>query len=100
MKEIEIEGRVPTQDIRSEKISEVQLDEMAKLAGSYEALFSRRAMKYKALELDKKMLSEAEIRQLILGEYTFLKRPVLILEDEIFVGNAATNVQAAKTALS
>ena len=34
-----------TQEIRSEKITEKQLDEMAVLAGSYEALFSRRAIK-------------------------------------------------------
>ena len=34
------------QDIKFEKITPAQLDEMKKMAGSYESLFSRRALKY------------------------------------------------------
>ena len=45
-----------TQEIRSEKITEKQLNEMAVLAGSYEALFSRRAIKYKTMRLKEKIL--------------------------------------------
>jgi len=100
MEELKIDGRVPLQDIKTERITEGQLDEMANLAGSYAALFSRRAMKYKAMGLNKMTLSEAEIKKLILEEYTFLKRPVLVLENRIFIGNAASVVQAAKSALS
>jgi arsenate reductase len=36
------------QDIKSESITTEQIDEMHTLAGSYEALFSRKAMKYRA----------------------------------------------------
>jgi arsenate reductase len=32
------------QDIKTEKITSLQIGEMKKMAGSYEALFSRRAM--------------------------------------------------------
>ena len=60
-----------TQEIRSEKITEKQLNEMAILAGSYEALFSRKAIKYKTMKLKGKMLSEADYKQLILEEDTF-----------------------------
>lgn len=88
------------QDIKSESMTEDQIDEMAKMAGSYEALFSRRAIKYKTLGLKNKALSEQDIRSLILEEYTFLKRPVLVLEDQIFIGNAAKTVSAAKGALA
>ena len=66
------------QDIKTERISPAQLDEMKKMAGSYEALFSRRAIKYKEMGLKDKKLEENEYRKLILEEYTFLKRPVII----------------------
>lgn len=88
------------QDIKKEPITEAQVDAMAIMIGSYEGLFSKRAIKYKSLGLKNKDLSEQNIRSLILEEYTFLKRPVLILEDRIFVGNSAKTVSAAKAALA
>ena len=83
------------QNIKTEPITIKQLEEMHKMAGSYDALFSRRAMLYKSMGLKDRDLSEEEIRDLILSEYTFLKRPVLIAEDQIFIGNAKKVVQAA-----
>ena len=90
---------VKLQDIKTEKISQAQLDEMAKIAGSYEALFSRVAIKYRTLGLNTKKLSEIDYRKLILEEYTFLKRPVLIIGSEIFIGNSPKNIAAASEAL-
>ena len=87
------------QDIKFEKITPAQLDEMKKMAGSYEALFSRRAMKYKSLGLKDKQLEEKDYRRLILDEYTFLKRPVVIINDKIFVGSEKKTVEAMKKAL-
>lgn len=87
------------QDIKTEPITPVQLDEMKKLAGSYEALFSRNALKYRALGLNQIALTEKDYRKHILNEYTFLKRPVIILNDKIFIGNAPKNVVAAKAAM-
>lgn len=84
------------QDIKSEKITPAQVAEMKKKAGSYEALFSRVAMKYKALELDKKELTEDEYKNYILSEYTFLKRPVIITGDKIFIGNSKSTIAAVK----
>ena len=84
------------QDIKTEKITASQLDEMKKLAGSYEALFSRRAIKYKELGLKDKTLTEKEYRQYILDEYTFLKRPVIIKGEKIFIGNDKKTVEALK----
>jgi arsenate reductase (glutaredoxin) len=88
------------QDIKTEKITAAQLDEMKKMAGSYNALFSRRAIKYKEMGLKDKALSEKDIRKLILEEYTFLKRPVVIKDKEIFVGNEKKTVAALKEALA
>ena len=88
-----------TQEIRSKKITEKQLDKMAFLAGSYEALFSRRAIKYKTMKLKEKTLSEADYKQLILEEDTFLKRPVFIMNGAIFIGNTKKTIEAVQTAL-
>lgn len=85
------------QDIKTEKISPSQLEEMKDKAGSYEALFSRVALKYKTL--DPKPSKESEYKKLILEEYTFLKRPVIFIGKEIFVGNSKKVVEAVKTVL-
>jgi arsenate reductase len=82
------------QDIKFEKITPAQLDEMKRLAGSYEVLFSRRAMKYKEWGLKDRKLSENDYRQFILDEYTFLKRPVVIIDKTIFVGSEKKTVEA------
>lgn len=82
------------QDIKTEKITARQLDQMKKMAGSYEALFSRRALKYKELGLKDKSLSEKDYQQYILNEYTFLKRPVVIIGEKIFIGSEKKNVAA------
>lgn len=87
------------QNIKFEKITPAQLDEMKKMAGSYEALFSRRAIKYKELKLKDKKLTEKDYRQYILDEYTFLKRPVIIWDDKIFVGSEKKTVEAIKREL-
>lgn len=87
------------QEIKTQKITAEQLDAMKELAGSYEALFSRKAMKFRSMGLAEKQLSESDYRQLILDEYTFLKRPVIVVGDKIFIGNTAKSVQAAKSAL-
>lgn len=82
------------QDIKTEKITPAQLDEMKALSGSYESLFSRRALKYKELGLKDQSLTEKDYRDYILEEYTFLKRPVAIIGKQIFVGNEKKNVAA------
>lgn len=94
----------PTQDveiinIKEKNITAKDLDAAAKLLGSYEALFSRKAMKYRELGLADKELSEAEIRDLILSEYTFLKRPVSIINKKITTGNTKEAIANLKVNL-
>ena len=96
----EVNWKGQLQDIRIEKISAEQLDQMANMSGSYEALFSRRAIKYKSMGLKDKSLSEKDYRQLILVEDTFLKRPVFIVNDKIFIGNSKKNIEALSSALN
>lgn len=87
------------QDIRTEKITPAQLEEMKNLAGSYESLFSRRALKYKEMGLKDKQLTEEDYKKLILEEDTFLKRPVVIVNKQIFVGSEKKTVAALKEAV-
>lgn len=100
IKELELKDKkFDFQDIKNEKITAAQLAEMKKMAGSYEALFSRVAIKYRALGLDKKQLTEEDYKNHILQEYTFLKRPVIITGNKIFVGNSKSTIAAAKAEL-
>src|SRR3954468_2070025 len=84
------------QDIKTEKITAEQLEDMKKKASSYEALFSRVALKYRALGLDKKELTEQEYKKYILEEYTFLKRPVILIGNKITIGNSKKTIANAK----
>jgi len=84
------------QDIKTDRISESQLEELKKMSGTYEALFSRVARKYKELNLTSKQLTEAEIKNYILDEYTFLKRPVILLNTKIFIGSSKSVIEMCK----
>ena len=86
-------------DIKKVKMSAKDVDEMIRLAGSAEKLFSKRAQKYRGLGLHEKALSEEDYRQLIIDEYTFLSRPVLVDGEKIFIGNSKNNVAAAQVHL-
>lgn len=99
IKELELPEHFELQDIKKEAITEAQIDEMKSLAGSYEALFSRRARLFRQQGWHEKQLSEADYKRLILEEYTFLKRPVVQFKNQLFVGNSKKVVAAAKTAI-
>lgn len=99
LKELKPGKEYEMQEIKTQPITEKQIDEMAKMAGSYEALFSRIALKYRAWGLNEKKLTEKDYRKYILEEYTFLKRPVIIVDDQIFIGNSPKNVAAVKKAM-
>lgn len=75
------------QEIKIEPITVSQIEEIHRYTKSYETLFSRRAKKYKQMDLKSQTLTEHDYKQLILEEYTFLKRPVIIINNEVFVGN-------------
>ena len=98
MKTIHVEKCV-LQDLKLNPISAKEIDHLASLAGSYEALFSRRAIKYRTLKLKDKKLTEKDIRKLMLEEYTFIKRPLIVVNDKIFIGTFAKEIQKAKSEL-
>lgn len=96
IKELNLPDAVIFQDIKTEEITVKQIEELKKLAGSYEALFSKRAKLYKDMGLKDQHLTEKDFKHYILDHYTFLSRPVLVFNDQIFIGNSAKTVATAK----
>jgi len=99
IKELNPSSDYVLQDIKSEEITVKQLEEMHKLSGSYEALFSKRAKLYKEMDLKNQELTEKDYKHYILEHYTFLSRPVFIIDNQIFIGNSKKTVEAAKAAM-
>ncbi|QWX83402.1 hypothetical protein H0I23_13190 [Cellulophaga sp. HaHaR_3_176] len=95
LKELQPLDGFELQDIKSDAVSAVQIEEMFKLSGSFEALFSKRARLFRERGLHEKTLSENDYMNLILNHYTFLKRPVIIFDDKIFIGNSKKEIAAA-----
>ena len=87
-------------DIKAEGIAAEDLDAMKAHSGSYEALFSRRAMKFRSMGLADQTLSEADYRRLILEEYSFLKRPVFLTDEGVTAGSAKAEVAHARDLIS
>ena len=97
--ELKINDEFILQDIKSESITKTQLEEMRSFTDSYQSLFSKRARLYKELGLKEKNLTEDNFKKFILEHYTFLKRPVTIINDQIFIGNSKKVVEATKKAV-
>lgn len=98
--ELNLPTSIKLQDIKSDPITKDQLEEIKAIAGSYEALFSKRAQLYKSEGLKDKNLQEEDFKNYILKHYTFLKRPVLVISDQIFIGNSAKTVAEAQSFLN
>ncbi|MGA9637331.1 arsenate reductase family protein [Flavobacterium sp.] len=79
-------------DIKQNPLTEQEIDELYQLSGSYEALFSKKAVLYKTLGLKDKNLTEADYKKYLLEHYTFLSRPVFIINNEVFIGNTQQNM--------
>jgi len=86
-------------DIRQNPITIAELEFMHQLSGIYEALFSKKAQLYKSLGLKDKNLTETDYKKYLLEHYTFLSRPVVLFNDEIFIGNSQPNVLKLTKAL-
>jgi arsenate reductase-like glutaredoxin family protein len=99
LKELELPASFEQQDMKANPLTKQQLEELFQLSGSYEALFSKRARLYKERNLKDKSLTEEDFKNLLLEHYTFLKRPVLVYNNQIFIGNSKKVIAAAKQAI-
>lgn len=91
-KQVKTFGDFDIRDVKKEPLSIEEVDGLAKRAGGYELIFNKQSQKYRQQGLKDKNLTEDDYRQLLAEEYTFLKRPVFLIDDKIFVGNSNTTV--------
>ncbi len=92
LKQLNLEG-VKLIDVKKQIITETDLDFAANKLGGYEVLFNKRAQKYRQRGLNNKTLTEQDFKDLILEEYTFMKRPLLITKNEVVGGNSKKSVE-------
>ncbi len=97
--ELKIPSSFIKQDLKVQGITEEELDELFNLTDSFEELFSRRAKLYRERGLNNENLLEEDYKALILGHYTFLKRPIIVHNDKIFIGSSPKTVAAAKKSI-
>jgi len=100
LKDLNLPTNFILQDIKEEPLTVLQLEELYKLAGNFEALFSKRAKLYKEMDLKNANLQERDFKHYILDYYTFLKRPVIVVDNSIFIGNSKKVVEAAKQSIN
>ena len=73
-------------DIEDEPLSREEVENLAKMLGGADELFSRRAVKYREMKLGEREVSKAEMLDLMTDEYTFLKRPILVIKGKAIAG--------------
>lgn len=100
LKELDPPVSFELQDIKEKPLTRDQLEKLKHRSGTYEALFSKRARLYKERDLKNKQLTEEDYKELLLEHYTFLKRPVIVDDQKIFIGNSKKEVAAAKASIS
>ena len=100
LKELDLPSDFELQDIKTNPLTVDQVEELKALSGSYEALFSKRAKLYKEKGLKDQNLTEKDYKQYLLEHYTFLSRPVIVINDAIFIGNSKKTTEATKLALN
>lgn len=100
LKELNLSSDFILQDIKEHPLTANQLEELHNISGSYEALFSKRAKLYKEMDLKNANLQERDFKHYILEHYTFLKRPVIVFDDLIFIGNSKKVIDDAKHSIT
>ncbi|AGC76258.1 putative arsenate reductase, ArsC family [Nonlabens dokdonensis DSW-6] len=98
--ELELPDSFDLQNTKESPVTEEQLTFLKDQAGSYEALFNRRAQLYRGRNLHEKDLKEEDYKELLLDHYTFIKRPILVHNNVAYIGNSKKVVAAAKEALT
>ena len=73
-------------DLKEEPLSRKEVENLSKMLGGADELFSRRAIKYRQMKLNERELSEEEMIDLMADEYTFLKRPILVVGGKATAG--------------
>ena len=84
-------------EIKSSPVTPSELEHIKAHFSSYEDLFNKRAVKFRSI--DSSAFKDVDYEKLLLSDYTFLKRPVLLMEDKAFAGNSKEIIQQMSLAL-
>jgi arsenate reductase len=79
-------------NLKEQPLSPAEVRALAAKVGGVEKLFSKRAMKYRAMGLHEREVSEDEMVKLMSDEYTFVTRPVIVRGDRATAGFSAKRV--------
>jgi arsenate reductase len=79
-------------DLKARPLARAEVEELARRAGGAEALFSRRAMKYRQMNLHERELGEDDLLRLMTDEYTFVTRPVVVRGERATAGFSAQRI--------
>ena len=85
---------VTDRDFFKETFSELEIRELAAMAGT-ENIFARRSPSLKKLSLVDKELSDDEMVNLMLQEPKLIRRPLIKVGDKLMVGGGTAAVEAA-----
>jgi len=84
------------QNTKTDPVSEEDIDLLRQHVDSYEDLINRRAQLWQKRDLKNQDLSEEDYKNLLLEHYSFIKRPIFIDGDKVFIGNTKNVVEALK----
>ena len=82
-------------DLKKHPINESELEELFDVSKSYESLFNKRAVLFREMKKKFNNVSEKDYKKLLLSHYSFLKRPVLLINGKLFIGNSKETVNQA-----
>jgi arsenate reductase len=84
------------QDTKKTPASEQDVEFLRQHVDSYEDLINRRAQLWQKRDLKNKALSEKDYKALLLEHYSFIKRPIFIDGEKVFIGNSKKVITALK----
>lgn len=88
---------VVLREIKSNPITPSELEQIKAHFSSYEELFNKRAVKFRSI--DSSSFEDSDYKKLLLSDYTFLKRPVLLLADKAIAGNSTKSIRQMDCAM-
>jgi arsenate reductase (glutaredoxin) len=81
-------------DLKAEPLSRAEVERLAERVGGADALFSRRALKYRLMGLHERVLGDDDLLRLMTEEYTFITRPVIVRGARATAGMAPRRIEA------
>ena len=99
IKSLGIEDAPFLQNVKEAMVTPEQLRFLYNHTNNYEQLINKRGRIYAQLKREGTVFSEAVYKTLLEKEYSCLKRPILIWNNKVFLGNSKATVAAMKTAL-